>query len=132
MTQRTLKFRAWDRVGKRLYQVDELLNLWSQYDSDSELRTVPHIRAVKQSYRGRDFDPIVGKDCDLMQNTGLHDKNGKEIYEGDIYITPLLGKNSPMVVEWKRCGFSPLENEELIEVIGNIWENKELLNEPTT
>lgn len=67
--------------------------------------------------------------------TGLHDRNGKEIYEGDIlwngdwledaHTYNDLGNS---LVEWKSdcCGFSGM-NGESIEVIGNIYENPELL-----
>lgn len=79
---------------------------------------------------------------DFMQYTGLHDKNGKEIYEGDIvevYAKDLNSK-SRCVMKWIDHGFSPtdkngkhyglffkLSSYEL-EVIGNIYENSELLN----
>ena len=67
----------------------------------------------------------------MMQFTGLLDKNGKEIYEGDIlkYRGKLSFNDPPFVVEWQNddarwTEFYPSNN---FEVIGNIYENPELL-----
>lgn len=86
------------------------------------------------------------KSCDnwkVMQYTGLKDKNGKEIYEGDvvrIWADPkdyngYKGHNYIGVVEWDEfiLGFilsdgHGLKDFEFIEIVGNIYENPELLN----
>jgi len=66
--------------------------------------------------------------------TGLHDKNGKEIYEGDIVAyNKDYGGDKTFEVEYKKGGFT-IQNaligvckQESLEVIGNIYENPELL-----
>ena len=109
-------------------------------------------------------DPFYLKDCgeasdigeftDYMQFTGLLDKNGKEIYEGDIIkVTGEFAIDYYGIVKWSQqeddytyhCGFMVDWQEEVkrrshlsfwanhreIEIIGNIYENPELLKEAT-
>ena len=69
--------------------------------------------------------------------TGLKDKNGKEIYEGDILEWDHRKAKDARVIEFVEGGFwihgingFEIPAEHLREIIGNIYENPELINKP--
>jgi len=115
---REIKFRAWYN--------DEMYEIFAMNFSDN--------KCVINSPRFP-FSQEVYPD-DIMQYTGLKDKNGKEIYEGDICKGVYAGsdereyKNKIVWDEFECCftfADSPLWTWEMIEIIGNIYENPELL-----
>lgn len=124
---REIKFRLWYHNCVMEYRADDwYIDLHGDlfcFDSDTE------------SYEkvNRHFS------YEIMQYTGLKDKHGKEIYKGDILD---FGGLRPIEIRWGECGFKsrliPFDNSEPIhltqigmsefgEVIGNIYENTELI-----
>ena len=110
-----LKFRAWQRHHKEMFEVGAI-----QF---REPRFV-----VK-------LDSLVTwelNEVELMQYTGLKDKGGREIYEGDI-VKADWHWDKPHQVIWPNDYYGLIEYgldaESNLEVIGNIYENPELLLE---
>lgn len=123
------KFRAWDKQDNRMSNVLALhlsgLNERRQYAevNNCVVTTFPELDRIE-----------------LLQFTGLADKNGKEIYEGDIvkYSLPGEKKEDGEIEYIERVEYSgscfcidetiPLDAfNEIVEIIGNIFENPELL-----
>lgn len=114
---REIKFRAWDKEKKMwtnwkcydnmFYFMDKITGAWIRDDKFNRF--------------------------ELMQYTGLKDKNGKEIYEGDIvrYYSFIKDKKLLAEVIFEEGCFVIddyyLGHKKRVEVIGNIYENPELL-----
>lgn len=132
---RKIKFRAYDKEVEKM----------TYFDDEDYLYNYPFILRQEQIFKKDsnydDYEDFEYKDItnkvELMQYTGLHDKNGKEIYEGDIlkgtfYGFPMPEYDYVFQIYWdgKEKGFmaSYFEPSEC-EVIGNIYDNPELLKE---
>lgn len=128
---REIKFRAWCYINNKMYyqHIDGMTQVNGIDGSGNSDYHVATIRFSKEITPGHD-------DIDLMQYTGLKDKNGKEIYIGDI-VCEKRNNNKIFfeVVETDYLGFYfkndvyGHDNEDgyNVEVIGNIYENPDLL-----
>ncbi len=122
---REIKFRAWDKKENKMQQVVQILY---GHEASNYPLSVDFFRSVKSR---------LIEDIELMQYTGLKDKNGVEIYEGDIIkmesgITQLIKFGEGLFEVWddentKGFPFGLWNINKDSEVIGNIYENKELL-----
>ena len=126
---REIKFRAWLKEEKKMVNVEtiDFTDKSIQYLEKNEFINAYLLRRM-----------IFG-DIELMQYTGLKDKNGKEIYEGDIVILNDTEEENRCIVKYKYDSYilvdgdlrEDLSNVEdkFLEVVGNIYENKNLLEE---
>lgn len=124
------KFRAWDKYFKEMVQVNAL---------------VLDEQVIKVTYKNGNIAKEDVKEYELMQSTGLEDKNNKEIFEGDIVrmrnprdrrqigmFQVVRGANSPMLGLLDKKLTTEIFNlyehmRNYYEIIGNIHENPELL-----
>jgi uncharacterized phage protein (TIGR01671 family) len=144
-----IKFRAWDKLEKRMGEVNYIKYSKVQYTYVSA-RFKQKGKTVDEgfNYEGKEgYNNVI-----LMQYTGIKDKNGTEIYEGDIihWKTDISNKyfgdfkvEENVIVEWSKEELKWIfrekganvfdEFKDLIgydfEVIGNIYNDLKLLKE---
>lgn len=136
---REIKFRAWD--GKKWWIVTSVSfieydpDLVAAYGHGGGYYLIEGIDKDGNRFKGTSID------TKLVAYTGLKDKNGKEIYEGDIVKGGWHKTAAIYEVRWYRGGFMLHENghfgfsdmeshdgdSKYLEVIGNIYENSELI-----
>ena len=123
------RYRAWDKEFKEMVQVDAL---------------VFEEQIIKVTYKNGNVVKEDIKNYKLMQSTGLTDKNGKEVFEGDILSVETDEENVKVSVFWddkyalfmfesKKYNETEVlaelfeDNAYSFEIIGNVHANPELL-----
>lgn len=128
---RQYKFRAWD---KKDFKIRKVLGMSFEHDTIS-------VKLNDEEYLQDDASRF-----ELMQYTGLKDKNGTEIYEGDILYVDQIGTVDRYLPNKKNIGVRYDESDtsfvydedngmviglftlqDELKIVGNIYENPELL-----
>lgn len=128
----TSKYRAWDKARNEMnYKV-----MVGNCDTDDENWTCPIIWIEEE----KDWLHFDDYEC-IMQSTGLKDKNGKEIFEGDVvkmskdvyseptYYEVVRHRGGAYRLESKQHGCELWLRHTDCEVVGNIYANPELLED---
>lgn len=122
------KFRAWHNELGRMMSISDM---WFNVDSLGEIGLNDAVM--------NDYITVSTDEIELMQTTGLKDKNGKEIFEGDIlksnkYITSVFYERGAYRVKIRRTPNTTVIMDVIsfiekykTKIVGNIYENPELL-----
>ena len=125
---RPIKFRAWHTKLNKMFSAEEMSA--DQLTIDVNGRGFVNVSSTHVS-----MSTFAGEKMIPMQFTGLHDNNGKEIFEGDIVRREWENKEkewtigAPYEIKWHTEGIQGFMegSQGVIEVLGNIYENPELL-----
>jgi uncharacterized phage protein (TIGR01671 family) len=136
MEQRVIKFRCWSPDQERMIDSPFMFQETQEHDNE----TTPF--TYYEDWR--DWEDGIKRPCYVMQFTGLKDNNGKEIYESDIlqdtevpatYIVKWHQDKTAFDLyrvgdgEWISNYYSVADVVLACKLIGNIFENKELLKD---
>lgn len=121
------RYRVWDKIHKTMYENDDIVSV--DIEKSQICVKTPFFEQINR-YNFRDID--------LMQSTGFTDKDGKDIFRGDIvtsrnglfkgvvslrqdlgtYVINLIGDKDYVLLR---------AIDKTMEIVGNVWENPELL-----
>lgn len=134
---RDIRFRIYDKSKKKMFY-KTLIGIWGNWEDVKDDENYTSCAVYDE--RWKHVEPYMD-DIELMQFTGLYDKNKVPIYEGDIVETK-YGEKYTVEFKTERAGFYPFacgdgcgccEEEtwsaDCSEILGNIYENSDLLGE---
>ncbi|EAD3596532.1 hypothetical protein GM60_11530 [Listeria monocytogenes] len=113
---REIEFRAWDKEVKEMDYNPSVIEIWQN-------------KPINEQFRLESEEKLV-----WMQYTGLKDKNGKKIFEGDVgwdehneCYGVVKFEEGKFLYVWENIAEDLWEVADVIEICGNIHENPELL-----
>jgi len=121
------RYRAWNKNTKEMYETDDIVSI------DIEKKQIYVKTLFFDQLNHYDFDDVV-----LMQSTGFRDKNGKEIFEGDVvkmakniyseptYYEVVRHRGGAYRLESKQYGCELWLRHTDCEIAGNIYTDPEL------
>lgn len=138
---RDIKFRFWDKNNRKMILAENILKICFLGKGHTPNLIVYTDRKINHFEEIREQDKKYCNEFELLQYTCLKDKNEKEIYEGDIFVhnnqkfeviydgTRFIGVDSDRSGNGYVCYVDShyKDGSSSIEVIGNIYENPELL-----
>ena len=134
---REIKFRAWDKNDKRIFIDPQMIDFYN--------KKIGYMQYQTEYMPDTSYSIPVGFEefeySELMEWTGLYDKNGEDIYEGDIIFESFGEKYYKVIFE--NVSFKAEFNGDFdeysfdlidvvaqgCEIVGNIYENPELIKE---
>lgn len=129
---REINFRVWDNVDKKFISLDDYQKLGAvEIENDGTLTLSPRYRFLISMM-------IMPTRFILSQNTGLIDKNGRNVFEGDIVMFDYewTKPNETGIIQWNKDNASfqikghipssSMKHLSQMKIIGNIYENQEV------
>ena len=127
---REIKFRAWHKPTSKMYQFD-IMDGMKSGTGGGYIPMCLFGESITKTIHKDNLHPIDPQDCDIMQFTGIKDKAGIEIYEGDNLE---LANGEIITVYFKAGGFLGIRKNGTTsltsfywiysKIIGNIYESK--------
>ena len=131
------RYRTWIKTEKRMIETDDLLDI----DYENEVVMTQQVYFENGLPDDRDLDNFVFDEIELMQSTAMVDRNGNIIFEGDIvkmakdvyseptYYEVVRHRGGAYRLESKQHGCELWLRHTDCEVVGNVYENPELLED---
>lgn len=131
------RYRTWIKTEKRMIETDDLLDI----DYENEVVTTQQVYFENGLPDDRDLDNFVFDEVELMQSTAMVDRNGNIIFEGDMvkmakdvyseptYYEVVRHRGGAYRLESKQHGCELWLRHTDCEVVGNVYENPELLED---